>query len=335
MDQQQKKEEVIKLAQCLVEFIQVDNPNTNDYNVLQFIAEESINRVRNFTADEPPMLTSKDIHKGVVPSADENKSSNWLNPIFSKIDSKLRKEVEGPLSRFAQQKGLTQFPWIQKLSTSGGQGHASKYWLVGLPIIENIHKPTNKYKAKDDEIEYTPVKEIKANFLAKLILGRELAMNGFRKWILILFPIISAITIMTLAYLIYLGWFLKPAPITTKTLATLGSIYIGYLIIKDYKSRSDRFLEDRVVMASDWFLKFEESNVLQELVTIKDENNTFSHKEVRLTKYVSTCAICGEKIYLDYGEPEFPRRIIGRCNESPREHIYSFDRVTLLGSKLR
>lgn len=334
MDQQQKKEEVITLAQCLIEFIEVDNPNTNDYNVLQFIAKESINRVRNFSSNEAPMLTSKDIYKGVIPLADENKSSNWLNPIFSRIESKLRKEIEGPLSRFAQKKGLTQFPWIQKSSTSGGQGHASKYWLVGLPIIENIQKPTNKYKAKEGEIEYTPVKEIQATFLAKLILGRELTMKGFRKWLMILFPIISAITIMILAYLVYLGWFLKPAPITTRTLAILVSIYVGYLIIKDYKNRSDRFLDDRVIMASEWFLKLKESNVLQELVTIKDENNVFSHKEVRLTKYVSTCAICGDKIYLDYGEPDYPRRIIGRCNESPREHIYTFDRITLLGTRL-
>lgn len=335
MDQQQKKEEVIELAKCLIEFIKVDNPNTNDYNVLQFIAEESINRIRNFSSNETPMLTSKDIYKGVVPLADESKSSNWLNPIFTRIENKLRKEIEGPLSRFAQQKGLTQFPWIKKSSTSGGQGHVSKYWLEGLPILDSEQTRLNKYKAKDGGIEYIPVKEIQATFLAKLILGRELAMKGFRKWILILFPIISAIMILVLAYIVYLGWFLKPMPITTKTLATLGSIYIGYLVIKDYKSRADRFLDDRVIIASEWFLKFKESNVLQELVTIKDENHAFSHKEVRLIKYVSTCAICGEKIYLDYGEPEFPRRIIGRCNESPREHIYSFDRVTLLGSKLR
>jgi hypothetical protein len=117
-------------------------------------------------------------------------------------------------------------------------------------------------------------------------------------------------------------------------LALLVSFFIGYLIAKSYKDRADRFVEDKVIMASDWFVKYKESNVLQELVTIKNEKDELSHKEVRLTKYVSTCNICGAKVYLENGEPEFPRRIVGRCGESPREHVYTFDRVTLIGKKL-
>jgi hypothetical protein len=335
MEQNQKQEKLDGLANCLIEFIRKDNPNTYDYNVLQFIAKETLNRILEEPDIQTPTFTSKDIQKGVVPQADESKASNWLNPIYTKIEEKLRKQIEAPLSRFAQQNGLTQYPWIEKSSTSGGYGHASKYRLVGLPLLDTTKIVLKKYEAKLDEIEYIAVKEIQASFIAKLILGRELAMSGMRKWLMILYPIISVLAIMGSAYLIYLGWFLKPSPITTRTLAILISLFIGYLIAKDYKNRSDRFIEDKLIMASEWFLKFKESNVLQELVTIKDGDNQFLHKEVRLTKYVSTCGICGEQVNLDKGEPDYPRRIVGRCKESPREHVYAFDRVTLVGKKLR
>jgi len=56
---------------------------------------------------------------------------------------------------------------------------------------------------------------------------------------------------------------------------------------------------------------------------------------IRLVRYSAPCPICGTTIYLDKGEPDFPRRLVGRCNESPREHVYSFDRVTQKGSVLR
>lgn len=52
-------------------------------------------------------------------------------------------------------------------------------------------------------------------------------------------------------------------------------------------------------------------------------------------KYASQCPVCEAEVLLDKGEPDFPRRIVGRCQESPREHVYSFDRVTKTGMRLR
>jgi hypothetical protein len=36
-------------------------------------------------------------------------------------------------------------------------------------------------------------------------------------------------------------------------------------------------------------------------------------------------------VKLDRGEPDFPHRIIGRCEEHPREHVFSFDRSSKRG----
>lgn len=87
-------------------------------------------------------------------------------------------------------------------------------------------------------------------------------------------------------------------------------------------------------MASDFFMSWGEISIVQELVTVEDQNRNFLYKKVKLTKYVALCTICNAKVELARGEPDFPRRVIGRCKESPQEHVFSFDRVTKLGSFL-
>lgn len=59
-------------------------------------------------------------------------------------------------------------------------------------------------------------------------------------------------------------------------------------------------------------------------------------RSIVLRHYIADCPICRTTtITLAKGDPEFPRRIVGRCDNSPREHIFSFDRVTLEGAPLR
>lgn len=56
--------------------------------------------------------------------------------------------------------------------------------------------------------------------------------------------------------------------------------------------------------------------------------------EWRLVRYTATCAVCAGEVRVLPGEPDFPRRMVGRCQQSHREHVFSFDRVTLLGGPL-
>lgn len=56
---------------------------------------------------------------------------------------------------------------------------------------------------------------------------------------------------------------------------------------------------------------------------------------IQLVRYTAPCPCCGATLHLSRGEPDWPRRLVGRCAESPREHVYRFDRVTLRGERLR
>jgi len=83
-------------------------------------------------------------------------------------------------------------------------------------------------------------------------------------------------------------------------------------------------------MAPESFIGFRDKPAQLELITAANKK-----KSIQLVRYKASCPICGAPVYLDNGKPDFPRRLIGRCSESPREHIYSFDRVTRMGYALR
>jgi hypothetical protein len=46
------------------------------------------------------------------------------------------------------------------------------------------------------------------------------------------------------------------------------------------------------------------------------------------------CPICAARINIQEGAPSFPGRLVGRCGDEPREHVFSFDAVTLTGTLL-
>ena len=58
-------------------------------------------------------------------------------------------------------------------------------------------------------------------------------------------------------------------------------------------------------------------------------------RRLYLVRYAGTCPICGGKVRAVGGGKEFHHRIVGRCDNSPREHLYSFDHVTRSGFYLR
>lgn len=61
---------------------------------------------------------------------------------------------------------------------------------------------------------------------------------------------------------------------------------------------------------------------------------TPSGKVIRLVRYVAPCPVCGAELQLDDGAPEHPRRMVGRCMDAPREHVFTFDPVTHTGRRM-
>lgn len=90
-----------------------------------------------------------------------------------------------------------------------------------------------------------------------------------------------------------------------------------------------RLIDDRINIASEYWAGGGESSQV-ELVRTGD-----GEVDVQFVRYSAMCLVCGSKVEVVDGKSEFHHRLIGRCRESPREHVFSFDRVTRTGFPIR
>lgn len=88
-------------------------------------------------------------------------------------------------------------------------------------------------------------------------------------------------------------------------------------------------VDDRIKMAEEIWTSFSQREAQVELLRRE------GRRQLRIVQYLSSCSICGSVVHVEPGKKEFHGRLVGRCAESPREHVFSFDRVTKLGYPLR
>lgn len=135
-------------------------------------------------------------------------------------------------------------------------------------------------------------------------------------------------TLVTLLLFLVTGVLLPAAGIGVLTLKTTVTVLLLLVMIYllDVRPRLN-LVEDRIRMAGDLLLRGIEPAQLE---IFRDGDRS----EWRLIRYTADCPICNARIHVMDGRPDFPRRLVGRCNESPREHVYSFDRMTRRGKVL-
>jgi hypothetical protein len=123
-----------------------------------------------------------------------------------------------------------------------------------------------------------------------------------------------------------------PGAIRAKDLQTLLLVCILGLLAYRFIRPWWHLPERRLTIASDFMLASNQLYGQLQLVRDREKKRTgfFS-----LVRYYAACGYCGGTVELSEGGSEFPSRIIGRCRDSPSEHVYSFDPVTRRGLPLR
>ena len=113
---------------------------------------------------------------------------------------------------------------------------------------------------------------------------------------------------------------------------TISEIFLIPAVTLWQIERAFRIFDDRVVLAPEYTIGLRERGVTLQIDRSPDARIP---DVIRPVRYTSICPVCGAMVRIDRGEPEFPRRLVGRCDESTREHVFGFDRVTLTGATLR
>jgi len=185
-------------------------------------------------------------------------------------------------------------------------------------------------RTKGETIEYKPERP-QLNLLGRMIFAHGYFSTGsWRGYFIKSSAIISACFVFIL--LLCSCWllvefsqkkFVSSAVLALSLLSISGVIW--YLFVRPLLL----LIDNRIKKMDDIWLPFDSDSCELELVVSKNI------KYFKVIRYKSCCSICGSDVKLDNGGREFFSRLVGRCSKSPREHVFSFDKATLLGYPLR
>lgn len=100
-------------------------------------------------------------------------------------------------------------------------------------------------------------------------------------------------------------------------LVALGAVLLIAWVLCGWVHQLGRW---RMIMAPIWM-----QNDSCDLVLALGAERASDTPRLSLIRFSAKCPVCGGTVTLQAGGKAFPDRLIGRCQTSPREHLYSFD----------
>jgi hypothetical protein len=317
-------------ASCLQDYLKVHSKSTRHFVILQFLAD---NTLKHLDEGKTCHFNNVAIKDAVVRNTETDPSA-WISPLWKTLVTATLPGLEEGLITFAQSKGHNHYPWVNKRE-GGGAGNQTLYFLEARKVnVVDKNALLLNSKVKND-VTYIPAVNVLPSWWAKWLFNQNNSANGWRKMIYVFYPMIPIIFSLLFFLAVWLVNINKNTPISAQDIASFTLILAMFFYCRHILRTWLHLMEDQIIMAPDNLLSMAERDVWLVLVSTYDERTKKKTKALRLVKYASQCPICKAEILLDKGEPDFPRRIVGRCQESPREHVYSFDRALKAGYKLR
>jgi hypothetical protein len=321
-----------EVIQCLIDWLNKDPSDEKPHRILRALAQESLKKAgfeegkRRFTADELVAATEES-----PKPADPKKWIDWPGSFLKYWQTR-----ESQIVEFARQQGLLFYPKPERISTKGGPGNMTTFCIkaVTLPEIREEDHVFQAYPEKElrqlrAHYEIASHDAVKPSWLAKwLFHDGQIQLKRWHVWLILGW--LFLIGFVTISFT-YLSWYAlsRPQPVTTREITLFLAIFgFPYFVWIGLLRPWVRLFDDRVVLAHEMFVNIKEKPAQYELLRDGDL------RQIRLVRYSAPCPICGATIYLEDGAPDYPRRLVGRCYESPREHVFSFDRVTRRGRLL-
>ena len=315
-----------EVAGCLKDYIDDHGGGSKMFRFLKALALESLSNIAHGKGAE---ISTKALFLADQPEGNEDRASGWASEAWKKWES-ARDEREQGLKDFASQQGLKFYPWPERVGDGkGGAGRSRLYRIEARPLEQEVATQT----LSKADIHYIRESTPKAAWWARWYFRQEVVLTGWR-YFLFLAPALVSFAVALLAFLV--NWFdlffRQDIPagrivVMVASVAICGFFAWGMLLVVI------RLKEKRIVMAPEFLLVAREYGVQLELTRI--DNTPDSPSRLGLVRYATTCPICGARTLLGDGGSEFHGRLVGRCQESPDEHVFSFDRVYRAGYSLR
>lgn len=271
-----------------------------------------------------PRVPTKAIHQDLGGNPKQEPSA-WLSSIWKDIEERHYPEIEEQLKERCGRAGLKAYPVLEK-----ERGASTFYRLGARRLAWPSQNLIEEDAAPREGIRYTVDLTLEMSWLGRRLFRQGLRWTPSRRYGYITWQIIFllGLSVVELAACLYL-WF-RREPLTGQDMMMFALAVVFPIGGYHHLSGVFRLFEDRIMIAPEWALAWKELGATIEISRTRDATESTIH----VRRYSAPCPICGWMIKLDQGAPEYSRRIVGRCEEHPREHVYSFDRTTRLGQRL-
>lgn len=322
---------------CFLDWLEQENNDQKNHKILIALAKESLKKVS--APEALRKFDKKDVASAYGLVEGEKDLGSWLK--WPDVEKYWEARREAYLS-FADSRGVDYCPALERKTTTGR--NETLYWIS----IKSISEFKQGGAEGGGEIAATNAASTFPNSSSKSMLiyqctqpgdiacavwlkpwlnSGKIVLKGWRSWSVVLPLAAIGVTMLGTIWLAFMQ--VRPESINSKTVvSSLTLLGIAYFLWTGFIRPMKHLAEDRIICA-DGAEAFKEQAGQLELV------RSNGVRTIHLVRYSSTCAVCGATVAVEKGEPDFPRRLVGRCAESPREHVFSFDRVTRRGRLLR
>ncbi|PHV10021.1 hypothetical protein CSQ89_18480 [Chitinimonas sp. BJB300] len=254
-----------------------------------------------------------------------NEVSRKVRDNWKKLEAIWKQKKTGVLEQLID-KGIAGTILLDKKESIGGAGRLSTYAIrLEITAQESEFPAIEPIALAEGEIHYFTEDLLDEGWLITL-LSAGFEMIGWKRSIFR-----GVICVPFFVFFFYLIFLLAQLSVT-QFWVDWRSIFLTCILIawSCYAAKSViDLLELRVVLAPFWIFQSENDVVLEWRTP---PNHKIKH--IQAVRYKAQCLVCDGRVRVRKGGIRFWGRLIGACEASPREHVYSFDHVTKRGKEL-
>lgn len=315
----------------------------------QFFAQKGLD---NLKAIELFDLIRSETNEYLRQGIDLKKAEFTAVDLYAKTRSKPEKDVESDTARRTIRKDVNRFrelidEYENELAEHLGnnacrkvvyideddvRGGHKKYFRLGLrsvsaeavevaPSVEGRESP----RTTAHVIQYSASRFPTPAFWAAPFM--TITLGGWRKLALIALVAMATFGIATSLLWLGIGLFVGQAVFQSGLwiiLAAVSSV-LTYLLWPFYRAINESVTNAPGILFG----------VGDETTQLEFRPSANGIKQLRVVVYSAECPVCGGEVEVVRGGREFHGRMIGRCINAKREHLFSFDHITKRGVPLR
>lgn len=317
-------ETMLAAARAFSDWLNDLKTNEHPTRVLTVMIEALIHQLEK--EQQPAPLEGSWIVERLGKTTDgERSASSHMN--WAQVDAFMHARRESLIQTPAsQQIGFFLFP---TKASKGKRGVTSTYgWRLEIMQVDADVTPAT---LSSDSVTYTLHLDVKPSWAAQPFFPK--GVMHFRSWrgIIVLstivLGIVSALLLTWGVWLVVIYGKLSAADLLIMLLVLSAVLFTGWRLLI---WPATVLIDDRIAIAPSRLTALS-SDINSQWELFRQDKDRW----IQLVRYTAPCPACGATLHLSKGEPDWPRRLVGRCAESPREHVYSFDRVTRRGVALR